>query len=148
MKVGEEQVVCQCLSPRAAPAPVPVGSCVVGPCLISLQMDFDYLLGWKFHHPSQGVCCGVCFPVNDVFSDMLLSAAQPPSRVGGEQGFHSLPQLLGVSEVPEPFLGPVLPSRAHSTLHFGSSHQHSTNTTLSPHSVLQVQQVPKVNQAQ
>lgn len=57
---------------------------------------------------------GFFCPVNDVFSDVLLSAAQHTARMGGEQGFHSLPQPLGALGIPEPFLSSVL-SLAHST---------------------------------
>lgn len=110
MKVGEERVVCQCSSPWAAQDPAQpqsqLASCLVGPCLILIQIAFDYLLGWRFHNPSQRVWCGFVSPVNDDFLDMLLSAALHTAGVGGEQGFLSLPWLLGALEVPEPFLGP------------------------------------------
>lgn len=37
-------------------------SCLVGSCLIFIQMAFDYPLEWRFHNLSQTVWCGVCFP--------------------------------------------------------------------------------------
>lgn len=30
-------------------------SCLVGPCLIFIQMAFDYLLGWRLHNSSQSL---------------------------------------------------------------------------------------------